>query len=194
MGTEVMVRGDVHVYAAVAGTAKPSVTADPPGAWTKIGESYWDPDGITVTGNQTIEEEDINNSTYGQEAFRTDEELIVSGSLKNFSFEALRLAMNNNTVSETAPTATADGFRSLSMKRGIAVEKMAILVRGNSPYDEDRDGWDLQVWCPRVYESGNFTTGLGRGAAAMVPLEFRALEHATLGVCEVDAKDADATG
>ena len=197
MGVEVMVRGDVHLYVATAGTAKPSLdgTLDS-GVWKEFGNSYFDGDGITVSGNQTVEEEEINNSVYGQEAFRTRAELMVSGQVKDFSLEAVAQAMNQNTIAETAATATASGFKSMPLKLGTTVKKVAILVRGSAPYGnaDDNDDWNLQVWIPRAYEAGNFTTVLGKGAASLVPVEFRALEHATLGVGAIDAKNADATG
>ena len=181
MGYEAIVAGPVYLYRGAVGLAQPNLNSTPASGWSLIGEGAWDEEGILATFNQAFEVKRTNNETLPIAAFRLTEDILLSGSMMNMALESVAHAINNNDVSVTAKTSSADGYKSMSLRRGLQVEEMALLLRGNySAYDANPgvNKWNTQLYIPRCYESGS-TSFANSKVGGMLPLEFTALAHAS---------------
>ena len=107
----------------------------------------------------------------------------ISGTLKNFSLEALSYVLNSNAVTITAPTATEVGFRDVDLDVGTLVANMAVLARvGASPYDTPNvrtAGFNSEVYYPRAIEASSFEGILSPKASTMFPFMFEGLKSNT---------------
>ena len=185
-----IVSGPVTIYTATAGTAAPEISATPPAAWSQFGangsRSYGD-DGVTITPEQTIEEQMVLGSTAPQKAYRTEEHLTITVPMLDLTAEALALAMNGKTVADTAAGSGTGGYRSFDLLRGLEVNELAVLVRGHAPY---ADGTNAQYWIPRAYVGSVGEYSYAKGEGAMYEVEFMALEDSTNGFGSYQAQDA----
>ena len=100
-----LLSGPVTLYTSAVNTAAPEISAAPPAAWELLGQngdkSYGD-DGVTITPDQTIEEQMVLGSTAAQKAFRTEEHLSLTVMLLDVSAENLAKVMNGAAVTDTA--------------------------------------------------------------------------------------------
>jgi hypothetical protein len=85
--------------------------------------------------------------------FMDTEDLIVRLTVADWRLEVYAQALNQNTVSTTAPGAGTAGFRSMGLSRGIILNEFALLVRGTraSAYGDD---FVAQYEIPRVVQIG----------------------------------------
>lgn len=188
-----LVSGPVTIYTSATSTAAPEISDDPPAAWKTLGtngaKNYGD-GGVTITPEQSIEEQMVLGSTAPQKAFRTEEHITLTVTLVDASAEALASVMNDKTVTDTDATATASGTRKFDLLRGSDVKEFALLVRGLSPYAESMNA---QYWLPRAYVSSVGELNYSKGAAAATEIVFAALEDATNGFGQYIAQDAAKT-
>ncbi|MEO9612634.1 MAG: hypothetical protein ABJG86_09725 [Nitratireductor sp.] len=163
-------------YFAPLGEAFPAIDAVPAGNWVKIGTSgdlSYDPEGVTVRHNQTVNPVRPLGSTGAVKAFRQEEDLVVAFTLWDVSLESYRLAVNSNEVTTTAAGAGTAGFKALSFYQGEQVATMALLLRSDvSPYG---DGMKMQYEVPYCYLSGNPEPKFRKGEPAGLALEFSSL-------------------
>ena len=128
-----LLSGPVTLYTAAVNTAAPEISAAPPSAWELLGQngdkSYGD-DGVTITPDQTIEEQMVLGSTAAQKAFRTEEHLSLTVMLLDVSAENLAKVMNGAAVTDTAAVSgVSAGHRSFDLLRGFDVNEFAALVK-----------------------------------------------------------------
>lgn len=165
------------IWTAPVGTAFPAVDAAPSGSWSKVGTSgdlNITEDGVTITHNQTVEMWRALGSTGPRKAFRTEEELHIAFVLADISLEQYAKALNGNNVTTTPPDVDSGGFKSVGMSRGLEVQQVALLCRGeNGPYG---DGWPMQYEVPVAVQIGEPEVVYVKGEPAGLALEFAALE------------------
>lgn len=163
-------------WVAPSGTAFPLLGAAPAAGWTLLGTNdtrSQDEDGVTLTHEQTVNEIRAAGSTGPLKAARTEEGLVIAFNLMDLTLEAYSYALNGNEVTETAPGAGTAGTVEIGLSRGFLVREFALMLRGPSAYDE---ALLAQYEVPRAYESASPAPQFTKGTAALLGLEFRALE------------------
>lgn len=178
MGTPFeIVAAPFTLYVAPTGTAFPAIDAAPSGSWTKVGTSgdrSESEDGVTVQHGQEISQVRTAGSTGPVKAFRTEESLVISLTLLDMTLEQYALAFNGNDVATTAAGVGTAGFKALKLWRGVNVETLALLIRGDaSAYGE---GWKSQYEIPVCFQSGSPEPVFKKGDPVGLALEFTALE------------------
>ena len=186
-----LLSGPVTMYTAAVNTMAPEISAAPPSAWELLGQngdkSYGD-DGVTITPDQTIEEQMVLGSTAAQKAFRTEEHLSLTVMLLDVTAENLAKVMNGAAVTDTAAVSgVSGGHRSFGLLRGFDVNEFAALVKGFSPYG---DNMFAQYWLPRAYIGSVGEVSYVKGEAAGTEIEIMALEHSSNGFGKYYAQDA----
>ena len=166
---------------------------DPPAApnlafaspWMLWGRSDFDNEVVNFYRDQTLEDEEALNELEPVDVWRTMDIKRVTGRLKDFSLETLRVLFNNNAITEHAATASNVGFAEMSLDSDILVEKHATMVTIDaSPYDNDnvhRPGFRTQVYLPNAAEVSNFESPMSPKHTAMVPFEFKGYKSQTTG-------------
>lgn len=159
------------------GEAFPDLADTPAGNWTQVGTSgdqNYNEEGVTVSHEQTLEYFRMLGGTGPRKVTRTEEMLLVRATVHDMSLEQYRLSLNNNTVATTAAGSGTAGQKALNMYRGLDVQLMALLARGDvSP---EGDGWKMQYQIPVCCQAGNPEPVFAKGAPAGLALEFAALE------------------
>lgn len=161
---------------APSGEAFPAIDTAPAGNWDRLGINgvrSQDEEGVTVTHEQSVNEFRAGGSTGPMKAFRTEESLIIAGSLADLTLESYSYVLNGATIATVAPDADDPGTKTIGLSRGFNVVEFALLVRGISPYDETLS---MQYEVPRVYESASAAPQFRKGEPALLAFEFRALE------------------
>jgi hypothetical protein len=165
------------VYVAPLGTAFPLLGVAPAGAWIKLGTSgdrSMSEEGVTVAHGQEINQIRTAGSTGPVKAFRTEESLVISLTLLDISLEQYALAFDGNTVATTAAGVGTAGHKALKLYRGVNVDAVALLVRGDvSAYG---DGMQSQYEIPACFQSGSPEPVFTKGEPAGLALEYTALE------------------
>lgn len=159
------------LYIAVAGTARPAISAAPAVDWVLVG----------TAGNRSYAEEGVRvnspaaynyfrglGSAAPRKAFRAEEDVMIAVTLADLTLESLATAFNKlaSDVVETGIT------RKLGLSRGLGVQTVALLVRGPSPYMDDGTA---QWWIPTAANVTSIELALRRDNATIYPLEFRAI-------------------
>lgn len=169
------------LWVAPTGTTFPALEESPTGSWTKVGSSgdlNYSEDGVVVSHPQSVEVFRALGSTGPRKAFRTEEELRISLSLADLTLEQYALAMNYNTVTTVAAGVGTAGYKKIGLSRGLDVLQRALLVRGaGSPYGTGTAAdWYVQFQVPIAVQVGEPEINFTKGEAAMIALEFMALE------------------
>ncbi len=167
------------VYLAPVATAFPATPAVAPAVgWIKIGSSgnlnYDRAEGVTVEHRQSTTPWRSVGDTGVRKMFRTEEDLIIRFKLVDITLEQYALALNHNTVTDTAAGVGTAGFRKIGLSRGTQIATKAMLIRGAvSPYGED---YAMQYEIPLVQQIGSPQVTLAKpGEPAGLMLEFMAL-------------------
>ncbi|MGH7891895.1 MAG: hypothetical protein ACREN0_06470, partial [Thermodesulfobacteriota bacterium] len=133
-------------------------------------------EGVKITHNQTVETFRGLAATGPLKAFRTEEDLLISFSLADFTLEQYRLSLNSNVVTDVPAGSGTAGYRSIDIYLGPEeVRQMALLVRGAaaSPYLANTA---VQYQVPLVQESASKEIVSQKGVPIALALEFTALE------------------
>lgn len=189
------------LYVAPTGTAFPDVDETPVGDWVKVGTSgalnYDRGEGVTIEHRQSTSPWRSSGDTGVRKNFRTEEDLIVRLKLVDITLEQYALALNHNSVTDTAAGAGTPGSRKIGLSRGSDIVTKALLIRGEvSPYGES---FNCQYEIPLAQQIGSPTVSLSRpGEPAGLNLEFMALVDTTAANEEerfgrLVAQDDDAT-
>ena len=164
------------VYWAPVGEAFPVIEVAPAGNWLILGSAValnTNEDGVTVSGPQTFETFRSAGSAAPQEVSLTEEDLIVALQLHDLTPDMLRLALNQNAVSNTAAGGGLAGFNEIDMERKAGKpNEIALLVRGASP---EFTGGNAQFELKRCYQSGSYELAYSKNVFTGIQLEFTAL-------------------
>jgi len=174
--------GPMSVYWAAVGATFPAIDATPAAQdWTLVGTSgslNYKEDGVTVTHGAEYSRFRALGSTGPRKIFRTTEEQVVRLILADLTLEQYRLALNGNTVTETAPGVGTAGYRSIGLTRGLDVAQYALLVRGinRSVYGAT---YNAQYQVPVCSQVGAQEVTFRKDEPAGLALDFEALEDPT---------------
>ena len=186
-------------YLAPVATAFPLIDAAPAGTWIKIGTNgdlnYDGQTGIEVSHPQSINKWRSLGDTGSRKVFRTEEDLMIKLKVVDVSLEQYKLAVNGNTVTDTAAGSGLAGHRKVGLSRGFTVATYAMLLRFNtSPYGATAT-WNMQYEIPIVAMAGSPVVLYKNGDPAGYELEFHALVDAAAAAAErfgvLRAMDAD---
>ncbi len=159
------------LYIADAGTAAPAVNETPDSSdWTELGETD---DGVKITKSDEYEKLTTDQRTGAVKAVRTEETLVVETNLAQATLENLAAALGGATVTDTAPTSTTIGTRSMGLHLGGDVNEYAFLFRANSPYGD----YLAQFYIPRGFFSGEVGMEYKKDDKVLIPVTFEALEN-----------------
>ena len=172
-----VVAAPFEVWIGPVGESFPNIEDAPAGNWVLIGTDgsrSITEEGVKVQHNQVNETFRSLGSTGIIKAFRTEEDLIISFIIADFTLENYKHALNENTVTDT-PVGGNAGFRDIDLYLGLDVAQRALLVRGlnASPYLADTD---VQWQVPIVYESGSKELVSQKGTPLLLALEYIAIE------------------
>lgn len=169
------------LWVAPLATAFPLIDAAPAGTWVKVGTSgdlnYFE-EGVKVGHPQTITKWRALGDSAPRKVFRTEEELMISLVLADLTLEQYALALNHNTVTDTAAGSGTAGFRKVGLSRGTAVETRALLLRGPSPYGDD---FTMQYEVPIAFQTGSPEVVFRRAEPAGLAVEWTAAADASAG-------------
>lgn len=164
-----IINGPLSVYWAPVGESFPAVADAPAGNWALIGTSgahNYSEDGVTVSGEKSVEYFRALASGYPRKAFITESDLMVGVTLVDYTLAQLRLALNQNTVTTASPIAH------IQLDVGVDVNEIALLVRGTGKSPQFSGG-NLQYELPRVVEDGSREWGWIKGDPVGSELNFR---------------------
>ena len=165
------------VYLGPVGETMPAIDAVPGGNWVKLGTSgkkSYSEDGVTVEHSQEIEQVFTLGRTGPVKAFRTKEGLRIKVTVLDLTLERYRRLLNDVSITTTAAGSGTAGHKAIPLTRGLDVQTLALLVRGDvSP---DGASWKSQYEVPTVYVDGSPEVVLKKGEPAGLAFEFVALE------------------
>lgn len=163
------------VWYAVVGTAFPVVDANPAAPWTLIGSSgdlnYFD-DGVEIEIPQKIDLFRALGDASSRKAFRVEEDCMISLTLADLTLEQFAHAVNRNSITTVAAGAGVAGYKKIGLSRGFAVDTVALLVRGPSPYGDNMT-WQLEI--ARAAQTGSPKTVFRRDKPAGLQLQWTSL-------------------
>lgn len=139
---EVIVAAPYSIYTAPVGTTFTTIDdTTPDSPWSLLGTSgnlnYDEGAAITMNMDQDTREWRGLGDAGTRKVWRPNESLMFSVVLVDMSLEHFRHALNLNSVTTVAPGSGTRGYKKIGLSRGLTVEKVALLVRGVSPYAED---------------------------------------------------------
>lgn len=173
-----IVVGPLSLYVAPVGEAFPLIDDTPAGNWALVGTSgdkSYDDDGVTVNHEQNIEEIFGAGSTGPLKAVRTSERLTIAVKLMDLTLDEYTRAINNVTPTDVAAGGGEAGTRAIQLRRGANVVEFALLAKGLEASPELATS-PAQYEVPRVYVGGEPSLSYVKGGAAMLEMEFIALE------------------
>ena len=164
-----LLNGVGNLYVADVGTEFPALDAEPGAEWRNLGDTM---DGVTVTGDQKIDEHRVDQETGPVKATRSEENLIIGTTLAEATLENLADVVGG-VVEDTAATASAIGTREVPLYRGSSVKTFAFLFRNpkGSPYGE----FPAQYELPVGYFGGSFELKHTKEGLVGIGVEFHAL-------------------
>lgn len=200
---EVIAAAPIALYTHAADTAKPSLdlaaAAVVSAGWSKVGVSgdlsYDDGAGVSIEHPQNVVKWRALGDSGSRKVFRQDEDCMVKVKVVDLRLETYALALNGNTITETASGVGTVGYKKIGLSRGLSVNTKALLIRLLiSPYGAD---WIGQYYFPRVALVGTPTVQFLKTTPAGLELTFDALvdpnatEQERFGVLEFGTEDAD---
>ena len=185
-----LVSGPVTVFLAPWVTQAPDVSDPPVAPWQVLGLNGaldYDESGLTISPDQTIEQQMVLGSTAPQKAFRTEEQLTISVTLVEITVETLAIAMSGAPITDIAAAVGVAGARQIELLRGFDIQVSSVLVKGFSPYGGE---YGAQYWMPRAYVSDLGEWNYTKGDAVSLEMEFTALQDVTHGFGTFTAQTA----
>ena len=176
MTTIDIIRGPARAYVAPAGTVHPDLDDDPTTPWALVAaeDNRTTEDGVTVTFDQTYEEQMVDELSAPLEVFRTAENVSLNLKTLSMTAAAFSRALDDAAVTAVAAATGTPGYKHLELYRGLSVVNFALYVRGPSA---ELDGGFGGYWIPRVYISAVGTVQHRKSGGVMLDMTFRGLYH-----------------
>lgn len=163
-----VIAGPARVWLAAVGSTMPLITDDDNAVladgFIELGRTDG---GVTIAHNESIELITCDQVTGPIKALRTEETIVVSFSFANLTLENYAKVLNNVAVGTVASQE-----RSINLYQGVTVAQFAMLIRGDSPYE---DGI-LQFELPVVSQTGSPSMTFTRDDKATLETEWTTLE------------------
>lgn len=165
-----------EIWIATPGVTFPAVDKAPNATdWSLLGKSgtlSQTQDGVTIEQSQTLNKFRAAGDTGSRKVFRTAEDLMVSAVLADLTVETYAKIMNGNTITTVVAATGVAGTKKMGLSRGLAVDTVALLVRGPSPYMADGVA---QYELPLACQSGSPKPVFKNGEAAGLACQFDAI-------------------
>lgn len=173
-----IIMASAQVYWAPVGEVPPLVNAATPGGrWLPVADfDDYDDDGVTITHSSKIETVRGAGTTLIRKASRTEEDCMVSFSIMDQALANFRHAVNLNSLTTIPAASGTPGLERMGGLQGVQVQTMALLVRTLSPKSGDPNSF-RQIYIPNCYQSGSPKPKYSKGKAAMLELEFTAMQN-----------------
>lgn len=167
------------VFIAPINTAFPTIGAAPAAGWVRLGtngDRNYDNSGVQVQHAKSYSKVRTAGASGAVKAFLTEEDLMFRVTLLDVTMEQYAYALNNNTVTTTAPASGQPGNRAIGLSEDVGrTAEFALLARGISPYNP---ALFMQYEIPRCFQSGAPQPVFRKGEPAGLLLQFEALENA----------------
>lgn len=167
------------VYVAPVGETYPVIDADPAGKWVSLGETEG---GVTVAHQHNVVELRTDQRIGIKKIVRSEETLRITFMMAELTLENMAKVLNDQTVTTVAPVAAdaaanppvdaAAGYREFDLYRGVQVNQLAMLIRGDSPYMDAL----LQYELPAVSQVGQPQVAFVKNDKSVMSLEWVVLE------------------
>lgn len=166
------------VWIAPMATAFPTIGAAPGAGWVRLGtngDRNYDNAGVEVQHSKTYNKVRTAGATGPVTAFLTEEDVMFRLTLLDMTIEQYAYALNNNTITTTAPASGQPGHRAIGLSEDVGrTANFALLARGLSPYNP---ALAMQFEIPRCFQSGAPAPVFRKGEPAGLRLQFEALEN-----------------
>jgi len=168
-----VIAGPARVWLAAVGTSFPAI-GDNDAAVLALGfvELGRTDGGVSVAHNESIELIMVDQVTGPVKALRTEETIVVSFSFVNLTLENYAKVLNNVSV-----TTVVSQERSITLYQGVTVAQFAMLVRGDSPYEDAI----MQFELPVVSQTGSPSMSFVRDDKSVLETEWTTLEDQNAG-------------
>ena len=181
MGIEI-INGTFDVYTAAIDTAYEDIATDTVVGWNKIGTNasrHYGEDGVTMTMNQEMQKHFFAGGTEVLKISRSQEELIISFTLFDLVSGEFVKALNLATsTTDTAAGSGTGGHQSFNILRGLSVDGLALLIRGNNK-SPDLITENVQIEIPHVIQAANLEIVYNKGDDAGLKFELQAVADYT---------------
>ena len=160
-----IIAGPAEVFTAPTGSTFPGVAnKNAPGSpWVSLGETEG---GVTVQHQQNTVELRTDQRIGVKKIIRAEETIRITFQMAELELENMAKVLNDQTVSEN----TDD--REFDLYRGVDVNQLAMLIRGDSPYADKF----LQYELPRVSQVGQPSVAFMKNDKSVMAVEFIVLE------------------
>lgn len=172
-----IITSPLEVFIAPIGTAFPALGAEPASEWSLLGtngDRSIAEGGVTVAHDKSYNKIRTDGATGPVKATLQTEDLMFQLTLLDLTLEQYAMALNGNTVTETAAGSGTLGNKRIGLSQSPGrTREFALMARGLSPYDENLP---MQYCVPRCYDSGSARPVFTKGGGAGLALELTALE------------------
>ncbi len=183
-----IINGPLTLWWGPVGESYPAIGAAPAGNWVQIGTSgplNYTEDGVVIRNEKSVEYFRSLGSAFPRKSFITEADNIIVVTVADMTLAALRLALNQNTVTAES------GYDWISMDIGLDPTEIALFIRGigKSPLF---DGGNVQFEIDKVVEEGSRELSFVKGEPVGTELTFRTIynDGATYPVGRILAADA----
>lgn len=170
-----LLSGYLTLWIAPVGTAVPVLDTAPASPWVLLGTNGaadYDPAGLTVTHNQTVQTFTPVSLTAPNAVWRTAEQLEIAVTLADTSATQYAAALNDVAVTTISASVSGVGESDVPLLMGPSVALFALLARGTSALNQTMNA---QYAVPAAYQSGSPAPVYKLGAPAELALTFAAL-------------------
>ena len=178
MGKEI-INGPFDVYAAAVGTVYEDIATTPIVGWTKIGTNsnrHYGEEGVVMNATQEFTKHSFAGGTEVLKISRILEECMINFTLFDLASAEWAKAFNlsGTTVTDTAAASGTGGHQSWGILRGLAVQAMALLIRGENK-SPDLVTENVQIEIPAAVQIANLETVYNKADNAGVAFSLQAI-------------------
>ncbi|KKL94103.1 hypothetical protein LCGC14_1868020 [marine sediment metagenome] len=168
-----VIAGPARVWLAAVGATMPGIGDDDAAVlalgFVELGRTDG---GVSVGHNESIELIMVDQVTGPIKAIRTEETIVVTFSFANLTLENYAKVLNDVSVASVVSQE-----RSITLYQGPTVAQFAMLIRGDSPYEDDV----MQFELPVVSQTGSPSMSFTRDDKSVLETEWTTLEDQAAG-------------
>lgn len=164
-----IIAAPAEVFVAPVGETYPVIDADPGGNWESLGETEG---GVTVAHQHNVVELRTDQRIGIKKIIRSEETLRITFMMAELTLENMAKVLNDQTVTDNAAASGVAGYREFDLYRGVQVNQLAMLIRGDSPYMDAM----LQYELPATSQVGQPQVAFVKNDKSVMSLEWVVLE------------------
>ena len=172
------IAGPFKLFLAVVGTGVPAAYtgADLTTPWSLFAQESQDDAGVVITQTHTYNDQRTQNELLPQESYRSEIELTVACTVKQFDADVLALVAGAPKTSVSAPF-TGDRVPLAGPGDPHITTKIALAVAGAKAVGSAKHAL---AYLPNAYIASNLELTLMLAQGAGTPFTFKALKHDSL--------------